>query len=42
MSFNPTTLFGEATLSFNDNEHIYVMSENGMITTVQRMDERLD
>ena len=50
MSFNSTTLsetiqrilFGEATLSFDDNEHINVASENGMATTVQRMDERLD
>ena len=50
MSFNPTTLsetiqrilFGEATLSFDVNEHINVVSENGMTTTVQRMDERLD
>ena len=50
MSFNPTTLsetiqrilLGEATLSFDDNEHINVVSENGMTTTVQRMDERLD
>ena len=50
VSFNPTTLsetiqrilLGEATLSFDDNEHINVVSENGMATTVQRMDERLD
>ena len=50
MSFNPTTLsetiqrilLGEDTLSFDDNEHINVVSENGMATTVQRMDERLD
>ena len=50
VSFNPTTLsetihrilLGEATLSFEDNEHINVVSENGMITTVQRMDERID
>ena len=50
MSFNPTTLsetiqrilLGEATLSFDVNEHINVVSENGMATTVQRMDERLD
>ena len=50
VSFNPTTLsetiqrilLGEATLSFDDNEHINVVSENGMDTTVQRMDERLD
>ena len=49
-SFNPTTLsetiqrilLGEATLSFDDNEHINVVSENGMTSTVQRMDERLD
>ena len=49
-SFNPTTLsetiqrilLGESTLSFDDNEHINVVSENGMTTTVQRMDERLD
>ena len=34
--------WGEATLSFDDNEHINVVSENGMATTVQRMDERLD
>ena len=48
--FNPTTLsetiqrilLGESTLSFDDNEHINVVSENGMTTTVQRMDERLD
>ena len=33
---------GEATLSFDDNEYINVVSENGMATTVQRMDERLD
>ena len=50
VSFNPTTLsetiqrilLGEATLSFDDNEHINVVSENGMATTVQRMDERLE
>ena len=50
MSFNPTTLsetiqrilLGEATLSFYDNEHINVVSENGMATAVQRMDERFD
>ena len=50
VSFNPTTLsetiqrilLGEATLSFDDNEHINVVSENGIATTVQRMDERLD
>ena len=50
MSFIPTTLsetiqrilLGEATLSLDDNEHINVVSENGMVTTVQRMDERLD
>ena len=50
MSFNPTTLsetiqrilLGEATLSFDDNEHINVASENGLATTVQRMDERLE
>ena len=47
VSFNPTTvsetiqriLLGE---SFDDNEHINVVSENGMTTTVQIMDERLD
>ena len=50
MSFNHTTLsetiqrilLGEATLSFDDNEHINVVSENGMAAIVQRMDERLD
>ena len=50
VSFNPTTLsetiqrilLGEATLSFDDNEHINVVSENEMATTVQRMEERLD
>ena len=50
VSFNPTTLsetiqrilLGEATLSFEDNEHINVVNDNGMTTTVQRMDERLD
>ena len=50
VSFNPTTLsetiqrilLGEATLSFDDNERINVVSENRMATTVQRMDERLD
>ena len=50
VSFNPTTLsetihrilLGEATLSFEDNEHINVANDNGMTTTVQRMDERLD
>ena len=50
VSFNPITLsetiqrilLGEATLSFDDNEHINVVSENVMATTVQRMDERLD
>ena len=51
VSFNPTTLsetiqrilLGETTLSFGDNEQIIdVVSENGMTTTVQRMDERLD
>ena len=33
---------GEATLSFDDNERINVVGENGMATTVQRMDELLD
>ena len=50
VSFNPTTLsetiqrilLGEATLSFDDNDHINVVGENGMATAVQRMDERLD
>ena len=51
ISFNPTTLsetiqrilLGETTLSFGDSEHINdVVSENGMATTVQRMDERLE
>ena len=50
MSFNHTTLsetiqrilLGEATLSFDDNEHINVVSENGMAITVQKMDERSD
>ena len=51
VSFNPTTfsetiqriLLGETTLSFGDNEQINdVVSENGMTTTVQRMEERLD
>ena len=51
ISFYPTTLsetihrilLGEAILSFGDNEQINdVVSENGMTTTVQRMDERLD
>ena len=50
VSFNPTTLsetiqrilLGESTLSFDDNEHINVVSKNGMTTTIQRMDERLD
>ena len=50
VSFNPTTLsetihrilLGEATLSFEDNEHINVVNDNGMTTTVQRMDERLN
>ena len=35
-------LLGEATLSFDDNEHIDVVSENRIATTVQIMDERLD
>ena len=50
VSFNSTTLsetiqrilLGEATLSIDDNEHINVVSENGMTTSVQRMDERLN
>ena len=50
VSFNPTTLSetiqrilsGEATLSFDDNENINVLNDNGMTTTVQRIDERLD
>ena len=51
VSFNHTTLseaiqrilLGEATLSFDDYEHIInVGSENGMATTVQRMNEQLD
>ena len=50
VSFNPTTLsetihrilLGEATLSFEDNEHINVVNDNGITTTVQRIDERLD
>ena len=33
---------GEATLSFEDNEHINVVNDNGMTTAVQRMNERLD
>ena len=48
--FNPTTLsetiqrilLGEATLSFDDNKHINVVNDNGITTTVQIMDERLD
>ena len=50
VSFNPITLsetiqrilLGETTLSFDNSEHINVVSENGMATAVQRMDERLD
>ena len=51
VSFNPTTfsetiqriLLGETTSSFGDNEQINdVVSENGITTTVPRMDERLD
>ena len=50
VSFNPTTfsetihriLLGEAALSFEDTEHINVVNDNGMTTTVQRMDDRLD
>ena len=50
VSFNPTTLsetiqrilLGEATLSFDDNKHINVVNDNGITTTVKRMDERLD
>ena len=50
MSFNPTTLseaiqrilLWDATISLGENEHINVVSETGMATTVQRMDERLD
>ena len=50
VSFNHATLIetiqrillGEVTLSFSDNKHINGVSENGMATTVQRMDERLD
>ena len=50
MNFNHTTLnetiqrilLGEDTLSFGDNEHINVVSENGMATTVQRMGEHLN
>ena len=48
VSFNPLSetihriLLGEAALLFDDNEHINVVSENGMATTVQRMYERLD
>ena len=33
---------GEATLSFEDNEHINVVNDNGITTTVQIMNERLD
>ena len=50
VSFNHTTLsetiqrilLCEATLSFDDNEHINVVSEYRMATRVQRMDKRLD
>ena len=51
VSFNPTTLsetiqrilLGETTLSFGVNEQINdVVSDNGITTTVQRIDERLD
>ena len=51
VSFNPTALsetiqsilLGETTLSFGVNEQINdVVSDNGITTTVQRMDERLD
>ena len=50
INFNPTTLseiiqrilLGDATLSNGDNEHINVVSENGMATTVHIMIERLD
>ena len=46
VSLNPITLseiiqrilFGEAALSFDDNKHINVVSENGVATIVQRMD----
>ena len=49
VSFNPTTLsdriqrilLGEATLSFGDREEINVVSENGMVTPVQRLEDLL-
>ena len=50
VGFNPTMLskkiqpilLGEATLAFGVNEHINVVSEIGMATTVQIMNKRLD
>ena len=35
-------LMGDVSLSFGDNEHINVVSENGIPRTVQRMGARLD
>ena len=50
VSLNPTTLsetiqrilLGEAALSFDNNEQFNVVTDNVVVTTVQRMDERLD
>ena len=50
VSFNPITLsetiqrilLGEAALSFDNNEHFKAVSDNVVVTTMQRMDERLD
>ena len=50
VSFKPTTLsetiqrilLGEAALSFEHNEQLNVVTDNVVVTTVQRIDERLD
>ena len=50
VSFHPTTLsetiqrilLGEAALSFDNNEQVNSITDNGMTATVQRIDERLD
>ena len=50
VSFNPTTLdetiqrilLGEASLSFEYNEQLNDVTDNVVVTTVQRMVERLD
>ena len=50
VSFNPTTLtetiqrilLGEAAFSYNNNDQVNSIIDNGITTAMQKMDERLD